>query len=200
MRSAIQANTLVGWSHDSEKKNNAYNDQQMFERFVEVVNSQTKYNSNDVNAVPILIWHKIDNSNEEYSTSANLFDAELKYLHDNGFTVLTMADLVYDDPSKYLKINGSNNGGVPEQHEPIPNNHNQFAASVTDIDEGNDNLSTEEGADLVNEETTSEGDPPATKVDDDTITDDDSKSQLDEEEEDTEGKIPSSILQFILEP
>jgi peptidoglycan/xylan/chitin deacetylase (PgdA/CDA1 family) len=201
--------SIVGWSHDSEKKNNAYNDQQMFERFVEVVNSQTKYNANGVNAVPILIWHKIDNSNEEYSTSANLFDAELKYLHDNGFTVLTMADLVYDDGSKYLKISSGNEGGAHEPQGPIPDIQNEFAARVTDLEEENDNLSTEEEADVNNEKVTAEEDtaseenPPATKGDDDMISNDDSRSQSDDDneaEEDAESQIPSAILQFIIEP
>ncbi|MDQ4012381.1 MAG: polysaccharide deacetylase family protein [Thermoproteota archaeon] len=214
--------SIMGWSHDSEKKNNAYNDQQMFETFVKVVNSQTKYNTNGVNAIPILIWHKIDNSNEEYSTSTNLFDAELKYLHDNGFTVLTMADLVYDDTSKYLKISSSNNDSALGQQEPIPNIQKEFATRVTDhipIDsekESDDNLSTEEAREekyIINEEpgkeeeederTPSEDNPALTDGDDDTISDDDALSQSDEDnkvEEDTEDQIPSSILRFILEP
>jgi hypothetical protein len=195
--------SIVGWSHDAEKKNNVFNDQQMFERFVEVVNSQTKYNTNGVNAVPILIWHKIDNSNEEYSTSTNLFDAEMKYLHDNGFTVLTMANLVYDDGSKYLKIGSSNDGA------PISNNQNDFAARVTDTEKENDNLSTEEKADLNDEgvaeeeDIVSEENTPVTKGNDDAISDENSRSQSDENNEvddDTEHQIPSSIMQFILEP
>ena len=80
-----------------------------------------------VNAVPILIWHKIDNVNDEYSTSMDLFDAEMKYLHDNGFTVLTMADLVYDDSSNYIRISDSNGGA----DEPVPNNQKEFTARVT---------------------------------------------------------------------
>jgi peptidoglycan/xylan/chitin deacetylase (PgdA/CDA1 family) len=206
--------SIVGWSHDSEKKNNAYNDHQMFERFVEVVNSQTKYNTNGINAAPILIWHKIDNSNEEYSTSTNLFDAELKYLHDNGFTVLTMADLVYDDASKYLKISDSTDESS-RAHKTTPN---EFAARVTDPDTekaSDDNPSIEEEADVIIEEageeederTPSEDNPPVTKgdddVDDDTISDDDARSQSNEDneaDEDTESQIPSSILRFILEP
>jgi peptidoglycan/xylan/chitin deacetylase (PgdA/CDA1 family) len=207
--------SIVGWSHDSEKKKNAYDDQQMFERFVEVVNSQIKYNTNGVNAIPILIWHKIDDSNEEYSTSTNLFNAELKYLHDNGFTVLTMADLVYDDASKYLKISGSTDDSAGA-HKTTPNNQNEFAARVTDPDTektSNDNPSTEEDAEVIieeageeeNERTPSEDKLPVTKdddVDDDTISDDDARSQSDEDseaeaDEDTDGQIP---LQFILEP
>jgi hypothetical protein len=34
----------------------------------------------------------------------NLFDAEMKYLYDNGFTVLTMADLGYDGNIHQLHI------------------------------------------------------------------------------------------------
>ena len=83
------------------------------------------YNSDGVNAVPILIYHKIDNLNDEHTTSTNLFDANMKYLHDNGFTVLTMAELVYDDSSNYIRISDSNGGA----HETIPNNQNEFSES-----------------------------------------------------------------------
>ena len=120
-----------------KEKNNAYNDQQMLEKFVQVVNSQNEYNANGVNVVPILIWHKIDNSNKEYSTSTDLFDAEIKYLHDNGFTVLTMADLVYDGASNYLKIR------VVMMAHIKSNNQIEFAARVADVEEDTA-LSTEE--------------------------------------------------------
>jgi hypothetical protein len=33
-----------------------------------------------------------------------LFESEIKYLSDNGFTVLTMSDLEYDESSNALKI------------------------------------------------------------------------------------------------
>jgi hypothetical protein len=29
-------------------------------------------------------------------------DAEMKYLHDNGFKVITMADIGYEEDSNYL--------------------------------------------------------------------------------------------------
>jgi hypothetical protein len=201
--------SIVGWSHDSEKKKNAYNDQQMFERFVEVVNSQTKYNANGVNAVPILIWHKIDNSNEEYSTSANLFDAELKYLHDNGFTVLTMADLVHDDGSKYLKISGGNDGA------PISNNQNDFAARVTDVEENSGLLSSEEelGTDDATKESDTIDDEATHKTRGyDRISDENEvarqvepvpnlqSSFSDNGDEAAELQLPSAILQFLEEP
>jgi peptidoglycan/xylan/chitin deacetylase (PgdA/CDA1 family) len=202
--------SIMGWSHDSEKKSNAYNDKQMFERFIQVVNSQNEYNTNDVNAVPILIWHKIDNSNEEYSTSLNLFEAEIKYLYDNGFTVLTMADLVYDDGSKYLKISSEND------RAPISNDQNDFAAKVTDVEKDSGLLSSEEEFGTDDAENTEEND----SIDDeatlttreyDSISDEDEARQLepapnsqssfsDNEDEEAELQLPSAILQFLEEP
>src|ERR687896_818428 len=203
--------TIMGWSHDSEKKSNTYNDQQMFERFVDVVNSQNEYNTNGVNAIPILIWHKIDNSNEEYSTSTNLFDAELKYLHDNGFTVLTMADLAYDDGSKYLKISGGHDGA------PISNNQNDFAARVTDVEEDSGLLSSEEefgtdDAENTEESDTIEDEATHTTREYDRISDQDEEARQvepapnsqssfsDNEDEEEELQLPSAILQFLEEP
>jgi hypothetical protein len=101
----------------------------MLERFLNVVNSQNEYNTNGVNAVPILIWHKIDNTNEEYSISMGLFEAEMKYFCDNGFTVLTIADLINDEGSNYLKISDGND------NVPIPDTERDFAAKINDGDE-----------------------------------------------------------------
>jgi peptidoglycan/xylan/chitin deacetylase (PgdA/CDA1 family) len=205
--------SIMGWSHDSEKKNNAYNDQQMLDRFVQVVNSQNEYNTNGVNAVPILIWHKIDNTNEEYSTSMGLFEAEMKYLYDNGFTVLTMADLVYDEGSAYLKISDGND------NVPIPATEMDFAARINDVDEDNspDNAqSKEEEAEsgISTEEVREEndnGEEFTPTVDDESEEGD--KTQLEGSQyrfpqqqhivkngEETEGEIPSSILPFLNEP
>jgi hypothetical protein len=35
---------------------------------------------------------------------ADLFDKEMKYLHDNGIRVITMSDLGYDQNSEYLYV------------------------------------------------------------------------------------------------
>lgn len=207
----------MGWSHDAEKKNNAYNDQQMLERFIKVVNSQSKYNvHNEFNAVPIIIWHKIDNTSEEYSTSISLFEAEMRYLYENGFTVLTMANLVYDDASKYLKISNESEGA----HPPISNNQN-FAARVTDVEDNNNNTpSTEKESDIASEEDVeaevevereTEAEDVTAQEDDNTInnwneeTELTPKSQSDsdgigEKKDETENGIPSVILQFLDEP
>jgi peptidoglycan/xylan/chitin deacetylase (PgdA/CDA1 family) len=101
--------SIIGWSHDDARKENSYDDSGMFNRFVEVVNSQSMYNTGDtINAIPIIIWHKIDNSGEgdsgSYATTPDLFEREIKYLHDNGFKVLTMADIGYDENSNYLYL------------------------------------------------------------------------------------------------
>ena len=100
--------SIMGWSHDADRKDNFYDDSEMFSRFIEVVNSQTKFNnSNDgkLGAIPVIVYHDIDDIKEDYTTSVDLFDAEMKYLYDNNFTVLTLADLGYDESTNYLKIN-----------------------------------------------------------------------------------------------
>ena len=93
------------WSHDAVKIDNSYDDSEMLEKFMEVVNSQTTYNKNGkINAIPIVKYHKIDNSGEDYSTGPDLFSDEMRYLYDSGFTILTMRDLGYDENSNYLYI------------------------------------------------------------------------------------------------
>jgi peptidoglycan/xylan/chitin deacetylase (PgdA/CDA1 family) len=206
--------SIMGWSHDSEKKNNAYNDQQMLDRFVQVVNSQNEYNANGINAVPILIWHKIDNTNEEYSTSIDLFEAEMKYLYDNGFTVLTMADLVYDEGSNYLKISDGND----DVH--VPATERDFAARINDVDEDKspDNAQSKEeeaesgiSTEEAREEDGAEEEFTPTVVNNKSEEDD--KTELVESQyryplqehsdnngDVTENEIPSSILPFLNEP
>jgi hypothetical protein len=101
--------SIMGWSHDADRSKNSYSDSEMLNRFIEVVNSQSTYNTDGtINAIPIIIWHRIDNSGvgdpEQYATSIDLFEKEIKYLHDNGFKVLTMADIGYDENSNYLYL------------------------------------------------------------------------------------------------
>jgi hypothetical protein len=86
----------------------------MFEKFVTAVNSQDDYNKDGiVRAIPIIIYHTIvtypdlSESNRPIDTTLNLFDAEMKYLYDNGFKVITMADLGYDENTKSLHIKGT---------------------------------------------------------------------------------------------
>jgi hypothetical protein len=83
----------------------------MFQKFVSAVNNQSNYNIDGiVRAIPIIVYHTLVNypdlseSNRPIDTTINLFDAEMKYLHDNGFKVITMADLAYDENSQSLHI------------------------------------------------------------------------------------------------
>ena len=106
--------SIIGWSHDSDRRKYSYNDSQMLDRFIEVVNSQKQYNKVlpgqaveevAVEAIPIIVYHRIDNSGAQYSTNVSLFAEEMKYLHDNGFKVISLTDLVYDNATNsfYLK-------------------------------------------------------------------------------------------------
>jgi peptidoglycan/xylan/chitin deacetylase (PgdA/CDA1 family) len=90
-----------------------YDNSQMFEKFVTAVNSQDDYNKDGiVRAIPIIIYHTIvtypdlSESNRPIDTTLNLFDAEMKYLYDNGFKVITMSDLGYDKNTKSLYVKG----------------------------------------------------------------------------------------------
>ena len=84
----------------------------MFDKFVTEVNSQNKFNKNGiVNAIPLVAYHDIvllpdvSISSEPSATTLNLFNAEMKYLHDNGFNILTFYNLGYNDTNNvfYLK-------------------------------------------------------------------------------------------------
>jgi len=94
-------------THNALDTRYSHNDTQIFQKFIELVNSQFTFNKNGIiDAIPIIGYHDIDNNKTITSTDVNLFDAEMKYLHDNGFKVLTMSDLAYDEKSNYLYIKG----------------------------------------------------------------------------------------------
>ena len=95
--------SIKEWSHSNADKEYFGNDQIIFEEFVKAVNSQDELNSDGIiRAIPIIAYHDLDHNITPDSTSVNLFDAEMKYLYDNGFRVLTMADLVYDESTHQL--------------------------------------------------------------------------------------------------
>jgi peptidoglycan/xylan/chitin deacetylase (PgdA/CDA1 family) len=92
-------------SHDGLENRYAHDDTQTFEEFVQLVNSQTEYNKDGkINTIPIIGYHDIEDDNAITSTHVSLFAAEMKYLHDNGFKVLTMSDLGYDENKNYLYV------------------------------------------------------------------------------------------------
>jgi hypothetical protein len=97
------------WSHNNIDKATFHNDSKIFDIFVNEVNSQENYNkpNGPILAVPIVAYHSIDNNKTTDSTDIGLFAQEMKYLHDNGFRVLTLNDLAYDTKNNvfYIKPN-----------------------------------------------------------------------------------------------
>jgi hypothetical protein len=98
------------------------NNTKILDIFIEVVNSQTQFNSNGmINAIPIIVYHNVDHENNSPNVSpdwldsstidVNLFDSKMKYLYDNEFQVLTMSDLGYNQTSNklYIKNNADDN-------------------------------------------------------------------------------------------
>jgi peptidoglycan/xylan/chitin deacetylase (PgdA/CDA1 family) len=88
-----------------------YDNAQMFDKFITAVNNQSNYNKDGiVRAIPIIVYHTLVNypdlsdSNRPIDTAVNLFDAEMKYLYDNSFKIITMADLGYDEISQSIYI------------------------------------------------------------------------------------------------
>ena len=71
-----------------------------------VVKGQDRYNGDgQINAIPIIIYHRVgETAPVGYNTDLKLFEKEMKYLHDSGYTVLTMADLAYDDKVNHVYI------------------------------------------------------------------------------------------------
>lgn len=52
-----------------------------------------------------MAYHTIDNSRKPFSTDIGLFDAEMKYLYDNAFRVITMDKIRFDTNTNYLHVN-----------------------------------------------------------------------------------------------
>ena len=145
--------SLREWSHNDIDQANSHSDSKTFEVFVREVNIQDKYNkvNGPILAVPIVAYHRIDNSKTLDSTDVTLFDREMKYLHDNSFNVLPVNDLGYDTKNNFLyikplvaqttllpaanpgnltkfySINATGNGIVPNQSSAITQNNTALA-------------------------------------------------------------------------
>jgi hypothetical protein len=104
------------WSHDREhstlnEKNpeltphGAQMSDLMFNEFVSVVEAQNVYNSKagKIVAIPIIGYHQIHNTSS-YDTSIELFDREMNYLYTNGYKVLKLSDLGYNNTGNHFYI------------------------------------------------------------------------------------------------
>ncbi|HYT44604.1 MAG TPA: hypothetical protein VEP90_19900, partial [Methylomirabilota bacterium] len=95
------------WSHNSIDFARMHNDTSIFKLFVQEVNSQNKFNNGGIiNAVPIVAYHSVQDSNLRDSTGIALFSQEMKYLHDNNFRVIRVSDLGYNQTTNTLYIKG----------------------------------------------------------------------------------------------
>jgi len=99
------------WSIQHINNGNSYRDSQMFAKFISEVNTQNKFNRNGVNAIPLIAYHDIvllpdvSLSNEPSAITLNLFNTEMKYLHDNGFKVFTLNGSWYDEKNNIFYLN-----------------------------------------------------------------------------------------------
>ena len=89
---SLERYTIVGWSHDAERKENSYSDLQMLDAFKEYVNKYDEKNPGN-DRIPIIIYHNIDDDKGAYSTSIDLFKSEMQYLYENGFKAVTMNEI-----------------------------------------------------------------------------------------------------------
>jgi hypothetical protein len=93
------------WNHNAKDMKFDYNSTAIFSNFVQVVNSQSKYNDDGmINAIPLIAYHNIGNDMTRSSTDVGLFASEMKYLYENGFKVINMKDLRYDEMSNRLYV------------------------------------------------------------------------------------------------
>ena len=105
LQSYFNRYTITGLSHEAYKKSGGYSDEEMFEQFIEIVESQIKHNTeNSIGAIPILIYHSIDYTRDDYSINPDLFEKEMKYLFENEYKIFQMKDITYD--SEGLHITG----------------------------------------------------------------------------------------------
>jgi peptidoglycan/xylan/chitin deacetylase (PgdA/CDA1 family) len=100
--------TIKEVSHNGLDTQYSHDDTQIFQEFVELVHRQVNFNKDGrINAIPVIGYHNIEDDMAITSTDISLFYNEMKYLHDNGFRVLTISDLGYDEDSNYLYVRNS---------------------------------------------------------------------------------------------
>lgn len=100
--------SIRAWSHNYYDGLYKHNGTQILDKFIQVVNKQTNYNLpvGTINAIPVIEYHNVDNVNSPYTTRTDLFNSEMKYLHDKGFRVITMSDLGFNQTNNFLYIKG----------------------------------------------------------------------------------------------
>ncbi len=85
--------TIIGWSHDAERKKHNYSDLQMLDTFKDYIGKFDNEDKSGTGNIPIIIYHNIDDEKGTYNTSLDLFNSEMQYLYENGFKVVTMNEV-----------------------------------------------------------------------------------------------------------
>jgi peptidoglycan/xylan/chitin deacetylase (PgdA/CDA1 family) len=95
-------------SFDIIEIKDSFDNATMFSDFTKIVNSQNSFNQGGkINAVPLITFHNVAlTTNKPYYTNAGIFDKFMKYLHDNGFKVLTLKQIGYDTKTNMFYLNG----------------------------------------------------------------------------------------------
>jgi peptidoglycan/xylan/chitin deacetylase (PgdA/CDA1 family) len=104
-------------SFDRYEIKDLFNNASIFSDFGQILNSQSNYNkgngiislsglgNNVGGAVPLITFHNVRPvNNVPYTTNVGVFAELMKYLHDNGYKVLDMANLKYDTKRNVLHI------------------------------------------------------------------------------------------------
>ena len=104
-------------SFDRYEIKDLFNNASIFSDFGQILNSQSNYNkgngiislsgigNNVGGAVPLITFHNVRPvNNVPYTTNVGVFAELMKYLHDNGYKVLDMANLKYDTKSNVFHI------------------------------------------------------------------------------------------------
>jgi peptidoglycan/xylan/chitin deacetylase (PgdA/CDA1 family) len=95
-------------SFDILEIKDSFDNATMFSNFTKIVNSQNSFNQGGkINAVPLITFHNVAlTTNKPYYTNAGMFDKFMKYLHDNGFKVLTFKQIGYDTKTNTFYLKG----------------------------------------------------------------------------------------------
>ncbi len=104
-------------SFDRYEIKDLFNNASIFSDFGQILNSQSNYNkgngiisllgigNNMGGAVPLITFHNVRPvNNVPYTTNVGVFAELMKYLHDNGYKVLDMANLRYDTKNNVFHI------------------------------------------------------------------------------------------------
>src|SRR5215469_10930740 len=76
----------------------SFDNDTMFSDFVKIVNNQNNYNhGGKINAILLITFHNVAlTNNHPYYTNADTYEKFMKYLHDNGFKILTLKQIEYN--------------------------------------------------------------------------------------------------------